>query len=209
MVVFLPIGKYERTDKHLKLLKEARKKIKRGPLSDETKKKIGDANRKQISFECDYCGKESSDKPSSYKKKKRHFCSTECYSKFRIEKMSFFEQNSYKGVRKKGENKQVYHRNYCKNNPENIAHLKARRYAREKNAEGSHTLKEWNELKKHFNNCCAICGESKKLTKDHIMPLSEGGSDYIKNIQPLCKNCNSRKWKHINTYPELLEKSNV
>jgi len=63
--------------------------------SEETKKKIGEANKKQIYFNCDYCGKESSDKPSNYKRKKRHFCSTGCYSLFRKEKLPFEEQHRY------------------------------------------------------------------------------------------------------------------
>lgn len=78
-----------------------------------------------------------------------------------------------------------------------ISHLKARRYAREKGAIGSHTLEEWNNLKIEFNNKCAFCRRKKKLTKDHIIPLGEDGTDYIDNIQPLCRNCNSKKWKHI------------
>ena len=160
---------------------------------EETKKKIGKANSKQIYFNCEYCGKESSDRPSHFAKKKRHFCSKECYAMFRKEKLPFYEQNSYKGVRTKKESKQIYHRNYCISHPENIAHLKARRYARKKNAEGSHTLKEWEDLKKRYKNICAICKLEKKLTKDHIIPLSKGGSDLIENIQPLCRNCNSRK----------------
>lgn len=41
--------------------------------SEEVKKKIGDANRNQVYFNCDYCGQISSDKPSSYKKKKTSF----------------------------------------------------------------------------------------------------------------------------------------
>lgn len=114
------------------------------------------------------------------------------------------EQMAYKGVRKDGESKQVYHRNYCKNNPENISHLKARRYAREKNAEGFHTLKEWQDMKERFNNKCAICFQDKPLTKDHIIPLSKGGSDYITNIQPLCKNCNSKKHNSVYENPKLL-----
>ena len=161
--------------------------------SDETKLKIGKALSNQVSFICEYCGKTSSDRPSHFAKKKRHFCSTECYSKFRRELLPFEEQNAYKGVRQKGESKQIYHRNYCKNNPENISHLKARRYAREKNAEGSHTLQQWKDLKVKYDNKCAICGQQKPLTKDHIMPLSKGGTDYIENIQPLCRNCNSKK----------------
>jgi 5-methylcytosine-specific restriction endonuclease McrA len=159
---------------------------------------------KRIEFNCDYCGEISSDSQSHYNRKKRHFCSMKCYSLYRIELLPFLEQNAYKGVRKEGENKQVYHRNYCKNNPENISHLKARRYAREKNAEGSHTLLEWQNLKQKHDNKCAKCNKEKKLTKDHIIPLSEGGSDYIENIQPLCQNCNSKKWKHIYQNSELL-----
>lgn len=203
----MPIGNYTRTKKHLKQLENARKNIIHKPLSEETKRKIGDANRRQIEFECEYCGKKSSDRPSHYKRKKRHFCSTKCYSLFRKERIPFYEQNAYKGVRKQTETKQVYHRNYCKNNPKNIAHLKARRYAAERGAEGSHTLAEWEEVKKSNKYKCVHCGQKTKLTKDHIMPLSEGGTDYIENIQPLCRNCNSRKWKHIHENPELIEVS--
>ena len=173
------------------------------PTSDETKRKISKANSKQIHFNCDNCGELSHEKPSHYKRKKRHFCSMECYSEYRKEKLPITEQHAYKGVRKEGESKQVYHRRYVKNNPERIAHLKARRYARERNAEGSHTLKEWQELKEKFDNKCAHCREEKKLTKDHIVPLSKNGTDYITNIQPLCRNCNSKKWANEN--PELLE----
>lgn len=115
------------------------------------------------------------------------------------------EQHAYKGVRQNGESKQIYHKRYCKNNPETIAHLKARRYAKEKNAEGSHSLEEWNKLKDSYGNVCAFCGSDEKLTKDHIIPLSKGGSDYIENIQPLCKSCNSKKHNHIYENPELLK----
>lgn len=163
------------------------------PRSEETKMKISKANRRQIYFNCDYCGKLSSDKPSSYSRKKRHFCSMDCYSQFRRHKLPLTEQHAYKGIRKDGESKQVYHRRYVKNNPKRIAHLKARRYARERGAEGRHTLNEWQSLKRKFNYKCAICREEKPLTKDHIRPLSKGGTDYIENIQPLCRNCNSQK----------------
>lgn len=167
--------------------------LRRKPRSKETKAKIGKANSRQVYFDCDYCSKVSSDKPSSYNKKKRHFCSTDCYSSFRKHTLPLTEQNAYKGIRKEGESKQVYHRRYVKRNPERIAHLKARRYATEKGAEGNHTLGEWKSLKKKFDYKCAICKEEKPLTKDHIRPLSKGGSDYIENIQPLCRSCNSRK----------------
>lgn len=61
---------------------------------------------------------------------------------------------------------------------------------------GSHTWKEWIELKQIFNNTCPGCGlpePTVKLTQDHIIPLSKGGTNDIKNIQPLCLTCNLKK----------------
>jgi 5-methylcytosine-specific restriction endonuclease McrA len=43
---------------------------------------------------------------------------------------------------------------------------------------------------------CAICGEpipTDKMTKDHIVPLSHGGSTDWDNIQLTCEPCNARK----------------
>lgn len=155
----------------------------------------------RIKFNCDYCGKESSDKPSHYKRKIKHFCSLTCYAIYQSKVQPKEEHPRWKG----GITPYEAHRKYVKSNPERIAHLKARRYAREKNAEGRHSLEEWEELCKKHNNKCAICKEEKKLTKDHITPLSEKGTDYISNIQPLCRNCNSKKWKTIYQNPELLK----
>ena len=62
---------------------------------------------------------------------------------------------------------------------------------------GSHTLEQWNELKKKYRHRCAICKKIKKLTRDHIVPITKGGTNDIQNIQPLCGPCNSRKFNHI------------
>ena len=68
------------------------------PHTEETKKKIGLANRGVwIKFKCDCCGKENEEKQSHFKKKKRHFCDQECYSKFRKELLPKEEQHAYKG----------------------------------------------------------------------------------------------------------------
>ena len=146
----------------------------------------------RINAICENCGTSYWEIRGSFLKKKRHFCSMSCYSSYR-KFIPTEEQSNYQGIRQNGESKQIYHKRYVKKHPELIAHLKARRYAREKDAEGSHTLKDWEDLKNSFNNCCALCDSSEKVTKDHIIPLSKGGSDYIENIQPLCRSCNSKK----------------
>ena len=193
----MPRGIYKRAKSHGRAISKARKGYKH---SQETKDKIGLANKGLwINFSCDYCGKENEEQASRYKRKDRHFCNMDCYSSFRKEKLSFTEQHAYRGIRSKGKSKQVYHQRYVAKKPHVIAHLKARRYAREKGAAGNHTLKDWEKLKEKCRNRCVHCGEEKPLTKDHIVPLSEGGSDYINNIQPLCRSCNSKKWKKITT----------
>ena len=89
-----------------------------------------------------------------------------------------------------------------KNNPDKIRKINQRRRVRKLGAAGSHTDKEWVNLKTLTGNQCLGCGaKGIELTEDHIIPLSKGGTDYIDNIQPLCLPCNSRKH---NTYDILL-----
>ena len=102
------------------------------------------------------------------------------------------------------ENKEK-HRKSCheweKNNPEKLYQYQVLRRSRKKGAAGSHTLAEWKMLKLLHGNKCAICGKDKKLSRDHIIPLTRRGSNYIENIQPLCHSCNSKK--HTKLMDEL------
>lgn len=68
---------------------------------------------------------------------------------------------------------------------------------------GRHTRLDWEELKRRYRNTCPCCLRKEpeiRLTEDHILPVVRGGTDDISNIQPLCRNCNSRKQTKLITY---------
>jgi 5-methylcytosine-specific restriction endonuclease McrA len=67
------------------------------------------------------------------------------------------------------------------------------RRALELNCTGSHTIQEWRNKKAQYNNRCAYCGHKVKLTKDHVIPLTKGGTNNISNIVPACMDCNRQK----------------
>lgn len=79
-----------------------------------------------------------------------------------------------------------------KANQEKARHQAKIKAYRKKGAEGSHTLDQWLTLLSYFD-CCPKCREDRILTRDHIIPLTAGGTNYIDNIQPLCRSCNSKK----------------
>ena len=72
-----------------------------------------------------------------------------------------------------------------------------RHRARKMGALGCHTSHELKEMKPEYGFTCPCCKKSEpdiQLTEDHIIPLSQGGSDFIENIQPLCRSCNGKKY---------------
>ena len=84
---------------------------------------------------------------------------------------------------------------YTKENPNILRVCGQNRRARERSAEGKHSLKDINNLLELQNFKCANCKKSikTKFHVDHIMPLAKGGSNYKENIQLLCPKCNQEK----------------
>lgn len=90
-------------------------------------------------------------------------------------------------------------RKWKQENPEHHTALENKRRTRKTEAGGSYTVSEWKALKRQYDNRCACCGKKDKLTADHVVPVSRGGSSDISNIQPLCKSCNSSKGNRHST----------
>lgn len=83
------------------------------------------------------------------------------------------------------------------NNPDKVRKYKHQRRVNKTLTFGCHSIVEWNKLKSEYNWTCPCCKLKEPniiLTRDHIIPVSKGGSDDIGNIQPLCKSCNSKKY---------------
>lgn len=49
------------------------------------------------------------------------------------------------------------------------------------------------KILKKYNYKCVHCGSKDNLTIDHIKPYIKGGEDKEKNLQVLCRSCNSKK----------------
>lgn len=78
------------------------------------------------------------------------------------------------------------------------------RRAKKRGAEGSFTAAEVRELFNQQQGKCVYCQIplNESFHRDHIIPLSRGGSNFISNIQLLCGSCNSSK--HSKTAEEFI-----
>lgn len=97
---------------------------------------------------------------------------------------------------KHADQRNAYQRQYGKANRDKLTLYANNRRARKLSVTGSHTDKEWQELKAFYKCKCLCCGRQEPqitLTRDHVIPITQGGTDSIDNIQPLCARCNSKK----------------
>lgn len=66
--------------------------------------------------------------------------------------------------------------------------------------EKTYDLHDWKDAMVHFRGCCAYCGVKQtrkiKLTRDHVIPVTQNGPTTRENIVPACSKCNSSKSNH-------------
>lgn len=77
---------------------------------------------------------------------------------------------------------------------------------KESKQKGDHTENEWIDMLNFFEFMCVRClggQDCDIIHKDHIMPIYQGGSHGLDNIQPLCLKCNTSKssenkdWRYL------------
>lgn len=63
----------------------------------------------------------------------------------------------------------------------------------------AYSVEEWHRVMHHFNGSCAYCGKPQKrgrknrLSRDHVVPITKGGTTEDRNIIPCCGTCNRSK----------------
>ena len=150
-------------------------------FSDEHKRKIGQSNRG----------------------KKRSIKTLRKMSLIASKRIGNKAPNWKNGISKDKEHRRKKYKEWTKDNYDKKLWLNMQRRVMKLKANGSHTFGEWENLRAQYNWTCLACGKKEpqiKLTEDHIIPLSKGGSDNIENIQPLCRSCNSKKHTKIINY---------
>lgn len=90
-------------------------------------------------------------------------------------------------------------------NPEMVRAAENRRRARLLNGNSSGVSpSEWAAILEQFGNLCAYCRKpngTKKLERDHVIPVSKGGLDEPDNVVPACRGCNGRKAARLDWRP--------
>jgi len=98
-----------------------------------------------------------------------------------------------------------YQVEWRKNNPDKFAGYMRQAYQRRKEAEGHTTEDQWWAIVEYYcpDGKCPCCHlefdgsiQNRKLSVDHVIPISKGGTHWPFNIQPLCYACNCSKQDH-------------
>jgi 5-methylcytosine-specific restriction endonuclease McrA len=116
----------------------------------------------------------------------------------------YYKVHHRKHYRQNKDKRRQQQRAYYLNNKQVFRESEKRREAATIINGGYHTLEQWERLLAFYKGQCLVCGTTQNITKDHIIPISKGGSNSIDNLQPLCKAHNSSKWtKTIDYRPSI------
>jgi len=82
-----------------------------------------------------------------------------------------------------------------KEHPEAVRIRRHTRRSRIKGNGGKFTETQWNALVVYYyhDGKCLACKTFRKPSVDHVIPLKLGGTNNPSNLQPICRNCNSKK----------------
>lgn len=107
-------------------------------------------------------------------------------------------------IRRHREEVRAYQHDWGQKNPDKVRDGCRKRRAFLAQAEGSFTDAEFQGLVDKYSGCL-VCGTRERLEADHVIPITKGGSNYITNIQPLCKFHNDSKHNKIIDYRPKLQ----
>lgn len=182
--------------KGAKFSKEFREKMgnsRRGvPLSEEHKKKISRTEKGKI------VSKETREKMSLFRKGKPSNNKGKKFSEHARKNMSIARKKQFAD-----KTKHPRWKGGISAEPKYFVNKARERRIKKQGNGGNHTQGEWETLKAQYNWTCLRCKKVEpkiQLTRDHIIPISKGGSDNIENIQPLCRSCNAIKHTNIEKY---------
>lgn len=119
------------------------------------------------------------------------------YKEKNVSKTSEYNKEYYK---KNKDKEKIRNKKYAKENSEYFVVHAQIRAAKKLLLPSTLTLKQWQEIKLHFNNRCCYCGELLPLEQEHFIGVSSGGGYTKENIIPACKSCNISE--HNKTFEE-------
>jgi 5-methylcytosine-specific restriction endonuclease McrA len=81
---------------------------------------------------------------------------------------------------------------WMRSKPGQESYYRRIREARKRNAPGHHSSQQLQWRIEYYGGRCYMCRQPAD-TIDHVMPISQGGSNWPANLRPACRSCNSRK----------------
>jgi len=117
------------------------------------------------------------------------------YAKCYNAKKDFYKERVVKWRKEHQDAIKVIDKRYRENNMDKVLTRNGNRRATLALALGTYANEEWVELKYSYLGICPYCGEKivGATHRDHVVPISRGGSNSIDNIVPCCAPCNYKK----------------